>query len=405
MSYIEDMTSVQVDGICRLCYQEQGSAEGAAAEASLAINRYRMYGLDYGSLYDYMRDSRWWAKSAYYMDSGRCPDDAQAAVQRVLEGHLTIPEYLDEHDCFPDIDHIEIDGETVRDHRIFDRSSYIKGRTVIYNRYGAVYTFYCFPATRSDPFGHTDNAFRLCKSKVESACEWMENLARDPSHGYDQEHRWGENGDYDCSSAVITAWELAGVPVKSNGASYTGDMCLAFCNSGFKDVVASVDLPSGEGLERGDVLLNDAHHTCMYIGDHLVVEASSNEVGGATGGEPGDQTGREVRIRSYYNFPWDHVLRYTEGVDSVKTGTVKIPFAYLETGCKGDAVRLLQASLNIVSGANLDEDGEFGELTKKALIKYQASIGARASGRLNKGTVRGLLQDAILDTYTVKVGK
>ena len=43
-------------------------------------------------------------------------------------------------------------------------------------------------------------------------------------HGYDQDDRWGLYGDYDCSSAVITAWESAGVPVKTHGATYTGNM-------------------------------------------------------------------------------------------------------------------------------------------------------------------------------------
>ncbi len=55
--------------------------------------------------------------------------------------------------------------------------------------------------------------------KIETATQWMINLANDDTHGYDQEHRWGP--DYDCSSAVISAWEYAGVPVKSNGAEAT----------------------------------------------------------------------------------------------------------------------------------------------------------------------------------------
>lgn len=44
--------------------------------------------------------------------------------------------------------------------------------------------------------------------KIEIATQWMINLANDDTHGYDQAHRWGP--DYDCSSAVITAWENAG---------------------------------------------------------------------------------------------------------------------------------------------------------------------------------------------------
>lgn len=147
-------------------------------------------------------------------------------------------------------------------------------------------------------------------TKTEKAIQWMEATARDDSHGYCQTHRWGTDGDYDCSSAVITAWEYAGVPVKTAGATYTGNMRTVFLKQGFKDVTASVNRATGAGLQRGDVLLNDVHHTAMYCGNGLEVEASINEKGTATGGTPGDQTGREFLIRSYRNYPWTHVLRY-----------------------------------------------------------------------------------------------
>lgn len=146
--------------------------------------------------------------------------------------------------------------------------------------------------------------------KTEKAIQWMEQTARDNSHGYDQRYRWGEKGDYDCSSAVITAWQNAGVPVKTNGATYTGNMKPVFLRCGFKDITSSVNLATGAGLQRGDVLLNTTHHTAMYCGNGKLVNASINEKGGAVGGVPGDQTGREFVIRSYYNYPWNCVLRY-----------------------------------------------------------------------------------------------
>lgn len=149
-------------------------------------------------------------------------------------------------------------------------------------------------------------------SKVESATQWMINLANDDSHGYDQRYRWGERGDYDCSSAVVSAWEYAGVPVKSNGASNTSNMYNVFIGCGFKDVTGSINLSNGSGLQRGDVLLNTGSHTAMYIGNGQEVEASINEHGGITGGTPGDQTGKEIHISAYRNHPWNKVLRYEE---------------------------------------------------------------------------------------------
>lgn len=143
-----------------------------------------------------------------------------------------------------------------------------------------------------------------------AAVKFMRKLAADDSHGYDQIYRWGERGDYDCSSAVITAYEEAGVPVKTNGATYTGNMKSVFLRNGFKDVTKSVNLSTGEGLVAGDVLLNEVHHTAMYVGNGQEAEASINERGGISDGQPGDQTGREILIRSYRNYPWDCVLRY-----------------------------------------------------------------------------------------------
>ncbi len=154
-------------------------------------------------------------------------------------------------------------------------------------------------------------------SKIESAISWMENTARNNRHGYDQRYRWGEKGDYDCSSAVITAWQSAGVPVKIKGATYTGNMKNVFLKCGFKDITSSINLSTGAGLKRGDVLLNTSHHTAMYCGNGLEVEASINEKGTTVGGAPGDQTGREFLIRGYRNYPWNCVLRYVESTGEI----------------------------------------------------------------------------------------
>ena len=151
-----------------------------------------------------------------------------------------------------------------------------------------------------------DNAM----SKIEKAVQQMEAWARDDSHGYDQTYRWGQRGDFDCSAAVIQACENAGIPVKSKGATYTGNMLAVFKKCGFVDVTSKVNRSTGAGLLRGDVLLNTSHHTAMYCGNGKEVEASINEKGTATGGKHGDQTGKEFLIRSYRNYPWTNVLRY-----------------------------------------------------------------------------------------------
>lgn len=146
--------------------------------------------------------------------------------------------------------------------------------------------------------------------KVSNAVAWMRAIAADNSHGYDQTNRWGP--DYDCSSLVISAYEQAGVPVKTNGATYTGNMLNTFLACGFKDVTSSITLSSGAGLIAGDVLLNVSNHTEMALGGGRIVGAHINENGGITGGQTGDQSLNEISERSYYNYPWDYVLRYPE---------------------------------------------------------------------------------------------
>lgn len=252
-------------------------------------------------------------------------------------------------------------------------------------------------------------------TKVESATRWMENLARDDSHGYDQDYRWGERGDYDCSAAVITAFQQAGVPVKSNGATYTGNMKRVFLATGFIDVTKAVNRSTGAGLMRGDVLLNQGNHTAVYLGGGKEAEASINEFGGITGGQPGDQTGYEVLIRSYYNYPWDTILRYPEDIDvdgwwaqdtTFKTCAVLgiTPTAYIKNQSRSIGKYLthcLPASWEFVKPESVkagspvvkaiqhligvEEDGVFGMITCKALQRF---LGVEPDGWFGDKSVR-----------------
>ena len=139
----------------------------------------------------------------------------------------------------------------------------------------------------------------------EKAVQFMLDVARDDTHGYDQGSRWG-NPDYDCSSLVITAYKKAGVPLTC---TYTGNMRSDMLRNGFA-IPVNVNLATGANLQPGDVLLNEQNHTAMYIGNGQIVHATGNEWGGATGGQPGDQTGKEIMVGNYFNFPWDFCLRY-----------------------------------------------------------------------------------------------
>lgn len=147
-------------------------------------------------------------------------------------------------------------------------------------------------------------------TKKEKAVQWALSIAGDDSHGYDQANRWGP--DYDCSSLVISAYRQAGVPLTC---TYTGNMRVNMLANGFRAVTGEVDLAGGEGLQRGDVLLNERSHTALYLGGGLLLHARGNEHGGATGGARGDQTGREICTQAYFNFPWNCVLRLEEDAE------------------------------------------------------------------------------------------
>ena len=138
-------------------------------------------------------------------------------------------------------------------------------------------------------------------------------IANDNSHGYDQSSRWG-NPDYDCSALVIDLYKKLGVPLTC---TYTGNMFGDMLANGFKNVTNTVNLNSWSGLVPGDVLLNVANHTAIYVGNGMIVQASINEKGTTTGGQPGDQTGNEIAIKPYYNYPWNYVLRYAEKDSSI----------------------------------------------------------------------------------------
>ena len=146
-------------------------------------------------------------------------------------------------------------------------------------------------------------------------------------HGYSQYQRWGDgtrevvtlsdgtqvsvpNGDFDCSSAVIEAWELA-YPGCTGNATYTGNMREGFLSTGLFEWH-----PMGDGYiaQTGDVYLNETYHTamCWSAEPDLMMQFSISETGGISG-QQGDQTGWESNIKAYANYGhggWDGKLVY-----------------------------------------------------------------------------------------------
>lgn len=222
-------------------------------------------------------------------------------------------------------------------------------------------------------------------SKVSKAVDYMKKIAADPKHGYSQLSRWGNPdtwSDYDCSSLVISAYEAAGIKVKTAGATYTGNMYSVFKACGFKDVTSKINLSSGSGLIAGDVLLNHVNHTAMMIDSKSLAEASIDENGNIMGGKVGDQTGQEIRTRSYYNYPWNCVLRFPEETPKElpvldKTGYV---IGKKTIGVLAYKQLLIQAKKKGYIKQGVNNDDVFGKGTEKATNELLKKWGYKQNG-------------------------
>jgi len=189
-------------------------------------------------------------------------------------------------------------------------------------------------------------------SKINDYVNNIIAIANDNTHGYSQVNRWGV--DYDCSSLVITVVQNSGIPVKNNGATYTGNMLEVFKKCGFTDVKNKVNFATGSGLQYGDILLNTYHHTEIYIGNGKVCGAHSNY-----DGKTGDSSGKEINIKNYYNYPWYHCLRYTkETAETNDSGNdTKVTKSVKATGVADSFSKTYKGTYKTTTSLNLRNDG------------------------------------------------
>ena len=155
----------------------------------------------------------------------------------------------------------------------------------------------------------------------------------------------------DCSAGVIantkSTGHILGIPeLQHLSATYTGNMRAAYKAAGFYVLTESKYLKNSDYLLAGDILLNDAHHTCTVI---------------------------------------------TNGAKA--SGTVTLPL--VKRGSTGAAVEDLQEKLNAASYRNkktLEVDGEFGPLTQSQVIHFQMDRGLDPDGEVGPITWAALIE-------------
>lgn len=258
----------------------------------------------------------------------------------------------------------------------------------------------------------------------EIAVQLMEHLCNHDYHGYSQVSRYGdgegvcpvtiggktyylEQGDRDCSSAIITAFEAAGI--SCGGSTYTGNMRACMVATGnFRWHPMS----SGYIAKRGDVYLNEANHTAMCVSavPDMLAEFSISETGGIDGAE-GDQTGYESYIHAYYDYPWDGILECictdtddgaTEKPENTYEG-IKVPWYRVYTAEDGWLDKMIGLKCSDGCGddfagvpGHLHRNAQFGDLGPKGWFQ----LTMKCQGLLPRNQKNTDLTDYIIG-YTI----
>lgn len=215
----------------------------------------------------------------------------------------------------------------------------------------------------------------------EKAVQWAKQIAADQSHGYSQASRWGQQGDYDCSSFCISAYRTgAGVPIDINVVNYTGNLA-SLTRYGFADVSKSVNFSTGSGMKKGDIVYyhksGNIGHAVIYIGNGKIVHARGQKYGSA---QPGDQ-GSEIAVTNYYSGSFNRCMRYVGGGSApVTTGkkryTVNTTMPIIKKGSVGKAVKIWQIIVGV------EADGEFGSVTDSATRQFQKAYSLEVDGEV-----------------------
>lgn len=404
-----DLTEWELQQVANLCKQEQGSVTGAKAEASLMCNlleTHSNYQKKYGDdLISFLKYSGWFSRASYWMDNGSADKKYVDAVRDVVcNGNRVFPLGIDEHDCISDITWISTGSR-------LDRSAYIPNKTVIRNKYGSEYTFFCFPCEGADPFGYTANNKKYMGespmvtvlSVLSLARSWMGRNEADGSH-----------------REIINIYNSHTPLARGYKVQYTDAWCATFVSAVFIKLGVYDFLECGcpEMIEKlkslgywigrtadvkaGDIVFYDWDGD--GIADHVGI--ADNLTNGTLCVDEGNyQDSVKQRYISVQDVHICGIARPDYAVDNVSTEaekTYSVTIVKVWKGCPDSpSVLLLQEILMSRGYYKGKLDKSFGDLTETALIAYQedrikagAKIGGsdgRPDGICGNGTWTDLL--------------
>ena len=173
-----NLSDAQIRKLTAVCIGEQGAyKDGVASEASFMANKYELvYSNSFSNIYDWVTyggKNYYFATRSRTCCEGEVTDELINVVRDVLiNGHRTIPLYIDSHDQFSDISYINNGGSNISSgSSIRDRNNYIKDKTKIYtvhklensNPSEQYFIFYDWakPTSKTgDPFGYTEFSYK-----------------------------------------------------------------------------------------------------------------------------------------------------------------------------------------------------------------------------------------------------
>lgn len=382
-----DLTEKELRGLANLAKQEQGSIDGACAELSLMANLFEKQST-YKTLYEYARNSGWFARAAYFMDNGSANATYRQYADYVLRrGLRTLPPHIDEHDCLSDI-------RSISSGDVRDKSAYKRGQTVIKNAYGSTYTFYCFPAAGADPFGYTHPAGAY-EGTLQELIDRETEMATIP---------YVETGtNHQVFSMIVNAAGLAGY--QDNAWCCTYQFAMEILTFGLEKALKHWHMTkdtycgyacfetydrfyavgkTGKVPELGALCV----FTHSHVGRVLSIDSESKTFlcgEGNTSNAQYDRSGDSCAVKRYSwndkrikGFCYIDYASEMGGQENVDEQTVKasepqyrIILHELKLGFRGPDVLLMEEILKARGYYKGSLDIDFGPLCKAALIKYQ----------------------------------